>query len=280
MTAIKGIQLVFICCALSCVALAGNLDIEVMEDDALHGAFYTGNITDWYLKFSVEIDDGKIVSVCSIHVPSEDHDVDLTTLQIPYTNKDTRKIDDMSERVLTSAKAAVRVIENVKFLPSLEEIVDASWDMANSLKRKSTDLGDSQVRFAAMYHSTIISSALRVSLGAVEKDDICYPSPEYTSDKGTSLFVCSQDVVRNETALASVTNLYAILSDNTDHGRQKRALIRCSNIPIRGTTWGCCGNYPERCRCAHVVCLAHDAACTCCSFWWCFSGCRKDPWCP
>ena len=40
MTAIKGIQLVFICCALSCVALAGNLEIEVMEDDALRGALY------------------------------------------------------------------------------------------------------------------------------------------------------------------------------------------------------------------------------------------------
>ena len=263
-------------------------------------------ITDWYLKFSVEIDDGKIVSVCSIHVPSEDHDVDLTTLQIPYANKYTRKIDDMSERVLTSAKAAVRVIENVKSLPSLEEIVDASWDMADSLKRKSTDLGDSQVRFAAMYHSTIISSALRISQGAAEKDDICYPSPAYSVYKGTALFVCAQDVIRNETELANLMALYnaAIkksmkendvtptapgdsLPDGGEHGRHKRLawylnpLITGAPLPIiRGSTWGCCGNYPGRCLYAHVVCLGHDAICTCCfSRWFCFSGCKKDKWC-
>ena len=87
MTTIKGFHLVLICCALSSVALAGNLEIEMMEDVALHGAFYPGNITDCYLEFSVEIDDGKIVSVCSIRMPSEDHDVDLTTLRIPYANK-------------------------------------------------------------------------------------------------------------------------------------------------------------------------------------------------
>ena len=49
---------------------------------------------------------------------------------------------------------------------------------------------------------------------------------------------------------------------------------------IRGSDYGCCGNYEGCCTFASDACYTHDHQCRCCDLsWYCLSGCVPDPSC-
>ena len=98
-----------------------------------------------------------------------------------------------------------------------------------------------------MYHETIIGSAKRICSGA---ETICTPSPKYTYNNG--LFVCSEDLEElfpGETAEAKIRmEMKQQRNQEEEQGvmpgkeRAKREWW-CPCGDLRGTDWGCCGNY-------------------------------------
>ena len=281
---------------------ADDLHLDVMQDELLSGEYYPDySNSSWYIKFSVKVEGEDIVSACEIWSKKEGYLVEMTSLKIPYRNKYTSKIDHMHTRVISAAKATAQVLKLSWLLfATVDDIVEAYWNMADSLANKTKDMGINQVRFAVMYHSIIIGAALRIMNGARKTKDICQASPDYEYAESTSLFICTQDLPHFNQSLVP-------------HERQQRSILDCSDgdgdgdggdddddmngsgldsssdnctedrYPrgggLRGSDRGCCSNYKGCCRLALCICYKHDRACTCCSHWWCLWKCKCDSDC-
>ena len=174
---------------------ADDLHLEMMQDELLGGEYYPDySNSSWYIKFSAKVEGEDIVSVSEIWTMKEDY-LELAALKIPYRNKYSRKIDHMRIKIITAAKATSEVLKLSELLPAtVDDIVEAYWNMADSLAKKTEDMGKNQVRFAVMYHSVVISSALRIMNGSKQTKDICLASPDYEYTESTSLFICMQDL--------------------------------------------------------------------------------------
>ena len=48
---------------------------------------------------------------------------------------------------------------------------------------------------------------------------------------------------------------------------------------LRGSDWGCCGNYEGCCTYASIICYIHDALCRCCDVDFCGPTCKPEPDC-
>ena len=256
---------------------ADDLRLDVMQDELLGGKYYPNNSNNtWYIKFSAKVEGEDIVSACEIWSIQGDHHAEVTALKIPYRNKYSSKVDHMHTRVISAAKATAHIVKRSQLLPAAataDDVAEAYWNMADSLANKTVDMGNSQVHFAVMYHSIIIRAALRIMNGAKQPKDICRVSPDYEYTGSSSLFICAQDLPQ-------------LKHSPQPHKRQRRSHCGyCSRTSypygygLCGHDWGCCANYPGCCFYAHKFCYIHDLLCTCCSFWWCGWGCRRDPWC-
>ena len=101
----------------------------------------------------------------------------------------------MHTRVVRAAKATAQLLKKSWLLPvTVDDIAEAYWNMADSLVKKTADMGKNQVRFTVMYHSVIIQAALRIMNGAKQTKDICRVYPEYEYAESSSLFICVQDL--------------------------------------------------------------------------------------
>ena len=245
---------------------ADDVLIDVMEDEQLGGAYFS-NTSDgsWYIKFSAKVDGEEIASVCEIvSTDDEEFHAELTELKFPYTDKGNRKIDHMHTRVISSARATAQVLESSELLPAaVDDIAEAYWDMADSLAKKTADMGKNEIRFAVMYHSVIIQAALRIIEGAKSSKDICEVSPDYEATGSSSLFICVQDLPQ-----------YPLVPLK----RERRGILDWVHRNLgggkKGSDIGCCGNYPGRCYFANPICEWHDRACSCCHRWWCLWACQ------
>ena len=176
---------------------ADNLHLDVIQDELLGGEYYPDNSnSSWYIKFTAKVEEEEIVSVSEIWTKKAGYLVEMTSLKIPYRNKYTIRVDNMRTRVISAAKATAQVVKLSWLLPAtVDKIVEAYWNMANSLVNKTVEMGINQVRFAVMYHSIIIQAALRVMNGARKTKDICQVSPDYDYTKNSLLFICMQDLL-------------------------------------------------------------------------------------
>lgn len=70
----------------------------------------------------------------------------------------------------------------------------------------------------------------------------------------------------------------------TNDSKQVKDKENCSNSRgwnLKGSDWGCCGNYPGCCMFASFICYIHDALCKCCDVGGNFCGptCRPEVAC-
>ena len=175
---------------------ADDLHLDVMQDELLGGEYYPDYAnSSWYIKFSAKVEGEDIVSICEILGVQGEYLGEVTALKIPYWNKHTSKIDHMHARMIAAAKATAQVLKQLQLLPAtIDDIVEAYWNMADSLANKTKDMGNNQVHYAVMYHRIIIRAALRIMNGARKTEDICQASPDYEYTESTSLFICTQDL--------------------------------------------------------------------------------------
>ena len=275
----------------SASVMADDVLIDVMEDEQLGGAYFS-NTSDgsWYIKFSAKVDGEEIVSICEIvSADDEEFHAELTELKFPYTDKGNRKIDHMQTRVVSSARDTAQVLESSELLPAaVDDIADAFWDMADSLAKKTADMGKNEIRFAVMYHSVIIQAALRIMKGAKNTKDICEVSPDYEATGSSSLFICVQDLPHLKHSLITQEPrrrfdrqlaCWGYCLPNCRASIRQYCNANCGD-GLQGSDWGCCSNYPGLCCLANRLCRWHDEACTCCAHWWCLWGCKCDSHCP
>ena len=217
---------------------ADDLHLDVMQDELLGGEYYPDYAnSSRYIKFSAKVEGEDIVSVSEIWTMKEDY-LELAALKIPYRNKYSRKIDHMRIKIITAAKATAEVLKLSELLPAtVDDIVDAYWNMADSLAKKTEDMGKNQVRFAVMYHSVVIRAALRIINGAKKTKDICLASPSYEYTESSSLFICTQDLQQLNESLRPdfneslgpdfIESLDPEFSDSlVHHERQRRGFFR------------------------------------------------------
>ena len=270
---------------------ADDLHLDVMQDELLGGEYYPNNSNStWYIKFSASVEGEEIVSACEIWTAQQGYLAEVTALKIPYRNKYSSKVDHMHTRVIRAAKTTAQVVKKSWLLPATaDDIAEAYWNMADSMAKKTADMGKNQVRFAVMYHSIIIRAALRIMNGAKQTKDICRVSPDYEYIESSSLFICTQDLPQLKHPPPHKSQQRFIRSDPGDGDGSVGSGIEdcgdCSGLlytlgdGLCGSDPGCCGNYEGCCRFANYVCYLHDKACTCCDHWWCLWGCKCDPGC-
>ena len=282
---------------------ADDLRLDVMQDELLGGEYYSNSSNNtWYIKFSAKVEGEDIVSVCEIWSMKGDY-FEVTDLKIPYRNKHSRKVDQMRTKIISAAKATAQVLKFSWVLPAAaDDIAEAYWNMADSLAKKTADMGKNQVRFAVMYHSIIVQAALRIMNGAKQTKDICHVSPDYEYAESSMLFICAQDLPHLNQSLLLHDQMiqdHTLLPQPQERPKRfirfrwvRRIRIRFShwrsrvrgNCPscrhrLCGRDHGCCGNYNGCCHFSNYVCYRHDRACTCCDHWWCLWGCECDSDC-
>ena len=239
-----------------------RLQVNVSKEE-IRGTFAIGE--NRRLEFYTKIEGKYIVSVTTFSNLTSGVRVQLTSLKLPVTAINDRKIEHMLESVVDAATVTANTFLEVEGLPPISDnIVNFYYQFADALFKQTGELGTSQLRFSLMYHSAIMGSAKRITDGAQNPNDICSVSAQYYY--GNRLFVCIQDL---ETSMSEETS-----------SRQKRAYWpRYGGRPPSGRHWGCCGNYAGSCRWWADWCWVHDCVCQCCERWHCGWGCRSEWWC-
>ena len=286
---------------------ADDLHLDVMQDELLGGEYYPNNSNStWYIKFSARVEGEEIVSACEIWTAQQGYLAEVTALKIPYRNKYSLGVDHMQTRVIRAAKTTAQLLKKSWLLPAtVDDIAEAYWNMADSLVKKTADMGKNQVRFAVMYHSVIIRAALRITNDAKYTKDICQVSPDYEYAESSSLFICAQDLPQLKHSpqphkrqqrfiqhsdpgdgdgsggcvLEGCDDYSGLLFGDVSGGSGMEDCGDCSGLPycgLCGSDHGCCGNYKGCCQFATCLCYLHDRACTCCDHWWCLWECECD----
>jgi hypothetical protein len=171
-------------------AASGEVQLDVQQADRLEGIFTpTGIATNYRIKFEVAIENNEVAS--SSNLMFDEEAVPFVSLKIPIQDKDHRIIDHMRARVLLSARRTAEVHNSTENIPPLAELVTCYNKLADELNNLIPEKNGSQIFYMILYHSTVVSSALRIASGAREDSEICKPSPIYTV--GGGVFVCQQD---------------------------------------------------------------------------------------
>ena len=218
----------------------GLLTLDVVRDDRIVGAFYPQeNVPEWYIKFSVTVEDKEIVSNSKLVLAHENHTVPFTELKIPLKSQYHRSIPNISAMVIQAAKDAFNTYTTCQ-LPDIRELVDAYDNLANALNQRfpSSFFEVNQFTSSIMYHSAIVGSVWRLTEGTTEDSMICKHVLQ-TSSKGMQHFVCAQDKRRTTTKLETVTEENEIntideqlskraAEDDTSGSGQPRITVRCS----------------------------------------------------
>ena len=184
----------------------GLLTLDVVRDDRIVGDFYPQEkVPEWYIKFSVTVEDKEIVSKSKLVLVHEIHTVPFTELKIPLKRQYHRIIPNMSVVVLQAAKGAFTTYTTHQ-LPDIRELVDAYNNLANALNQRFplSFFEVNQFTSSIMYHSTIVGSVWRLTEGTTKDRKICHNNMLLTSSRGIHHFVCAQDIRRITTKLETV----------------------------------------------------------------------------
>ena len=136
----------------------------VSEQKMLKGAYLIdGEGSDLRTEFLAQIQENKIVSFTSFYRVSTDYRTQVTALQLPVKSLHRRKVKNIRELILQSAYETEKVLRiQVETIPPLVKVESIYQDMANALAKATTQLGQSQLRFSVMYHTSIVASARRI----------------------------------------------------------------------------------------------------------------------
>lgn len=266
----------------------------VSEQNMLQGTYLIGGKnSDLQIEFLAQIQGNRIVSFTSFYRVSTDYRTQVTTLRLPLKSLHHRKVKNIHQLILQSAYETEKVLRiQVENLPPLVKVESIYQDMANALAKATTQLGQSQLRFSVMYHTSIVASARRIIKGATDPDDICTVDPKYIY--GDTLFMCLQDLLdllgitqrefenrRSQFSQVQRDEQLPSIPEESNAHRHKREYHPCCSWPPSGRHWGCCANYGGRCYFALVECWMHDCVCQCCldGHWSCLSGCIPESYC-
>ena len=183
----------------------GLLTLDVVRDDRIVGAFYPQeNVPEWYIKFSVTVEDKEIVSNSKLVLARENETVPFTELKIPLKSQYHEIIPKMSAMVLQAAKDAFTTYTTHQ-LPDIRELVDAYDNLAIAVNRRfpSSFSEVNQFTSSIMYHSAIVGSVWRLTEGTTEDSKICKHMLR-TSSQEMQHFVCAQDIRRITAKLETV----------------------------------------------------------------------------
>ena len=183
----------------------GLLTLDVVRDDRIVGDFYPQEkVPEWYIKFSVTVEDKEIVSKSKLVLVYENHTVPFTELKIPLKRQYHRIIPNMSVMVLQAAKDAFTTYTTHQ-LPDIRELVDAYDNLANAVNQRfpPSFFEVNQFTSSIMYHSAIVGSVWRLTEGTTEDSKICN-NMLLTSSQEIQYFVCAQDIRRITTKLETV----------------------------------------------------------------------------
>ncbi len=222
---------------------------------------------EWNITFSIAIGNDTVSSNTLLTYG----DTSLST-ELSYPNIHDHYIPDIVDCVITSANM-LAFHTNCDMPLDLSSLYD---EFADALYRKteSRDIANHSLRFAVMYHVSIVRTAKRI---CERKQPVCTRSPAYTFQN--QLLVCSEDA---EEMFSNLYNTY--LPDALVHTAIERSAPKsgCHNSlgwSLHGNDTCCCLNYPGCCVFALKFCCWHDFACSCCQHWYCGGICKPNKSC-
>jgi hypothetical protein len=156
----------------------------VLDPERRVSATVTSN--GFVLEVRAELHDGQVISSVSV-----DGGRIVTSLAIPEGERIVPSLDGLvieAGRVATKQLAAADVATGARRVA----LVAAYDDMAQTLFEATPALGNTQLRYALMYHTSVVRTAYRL-LDAKKADvvSVCTPSHEYLY--GVAAFRCSED---------------------------------------------------------------------------------------
>ena len=188
----------------------------------------------------------------------------VTQLSLPDSNGN--KVPEMLKRV---TEAAIELKEHSNCnIPS--EALSFYEEFSNTLYGCTDSLGTSQLRFATMYHTSVIGTASRMCDGV---ELACTPSPSY--ENGEEMFICIEDLAK----------LFPDEISGVTHTVSANAQEECEPLRyplgrgLQGSDICCCGNYAGCCELASDFCCWHDKVCRCCEQWYCGGQCKPESNC-
>lgn len=251
-----------------------DLELQTADSNVVQGRYESSG---WEISFHAILQSNTIYSrTVAKNVSDDDSEM---AIQFSFVDSKDRTVPGMKKLVVEAAKELVETTQ-CSIPDRHNEVYE---DLADKLNQCTMDLGTSQLRFSIMYHETIVASALRICSGA---ENICTPSLKYVY--GNGMFIRSEDLEElfpnqmEESRREMKRIKQQSVETEAFQSRNRRWSSRCLHYGcggLEGSDWGCCSNYDGCCRLCHGLCLAHDAACTCCSWWWCGWRCQPDRWC-
>ena len=254
-----------------------DLDLHTADLNEVQGRYENNG---WEVSFSASLQSNTIYSR-TVATNTSDDDFELT-IRLSFLDSKHRTVPGIEELVVEAAKELAEATQ-CSIPDRFNEVYE---DLADKLYQCTMELGLSQLRFSIMYHETIVASALRICSGA---ETICTPSPKYVY--GNGMFICSEDLEElfpnqmeaGRVELERIKQHSLEIPTSSSASRSKRWDPVCafthSCHGLEGGDWGCCDNYAGCCRHCRPFCVAHDAICTCCTWWWCGPSCQRDWWC-
>ncbi len=229
----------------------------VLDPERRVSATFTSN--GFVLELRAELRDGQVISSVSV-----DGGRIVTSLAIPEGERIVPSLDGLvieAGRVATKQLAAADIATGARRVA----LIAAYDDMAQTLFEATPALGNTQLRYALMYHTSVVRIAYRLidaeKAGVV---NVCTPSREYLY--GVAAFRCSEDY-------AGAAALRDIIRPRD--GEPNEPQLRpypCNGA--KGSALGCCGNYSGPCWYCNTICLIHDILCLDCDHWYCGWQCQ------
>ena len=260
---------------LCCLVLLSVVVLCVVSDNESNSLYFNLSLQElsgvydtqeWNIAFNTAISNDTVSSSTLLTYG----DISLAT-ELSYPNIHDYYIPDIVDNVITSANT-LALHTNCDMPRDLSSLYE---EFADALYRKtdSCDIANHRLRFAVMYHVSVVRTAKRM---CERKRPLCTQSPAYTFQN--QLLVCSEDVEE------MFSNLYNTIPDALVHTVIKRTAKKsgCHNSlgwNLRGKDTCCCMNYPGCCVFALKFCCWHDFACTCCQHWYCGGLCKPNKSC-
>ncbi len=229
----------------------------VLDPERRVSATFTSN--GLVLELRAELRDDQVISSVSV-----DGGRIVTSLAILEGDRIVPSLDGLvieAGRVATEQLAAADVATGARRVA----LIAAYDDMAQTLFEATPALGNTQLRYALMYHTSVVRTAYRL-IDAEEAGvvNVCTPSLEYLY--GVAAFRCSEDY-------AGAAALRDIIHPRDSEPNDPQFLTYpCAGA--RGSTLGCCGNYSGPCWYCNTTCLVHDILCLRCDHWYCGWQCQ------
>ncbi len=253
-------SVIFLVVYCTSASLGGECSPELelnLEPNQVQGLYMKNGMLTFFEAFS----DGSTIDSITIF---QGNGADLVT-QLSLPNSNGHKVPEMLKRV---TKAALELKEQSDCnIPS--EALSFYEEFSNTLYGCTDSLGTSQLRFATMYHTSVIGTASRLCDGV---ELACTPSPSYENDE--EMFICIEDLAK--TFPDKISGVTHTMSANAQGDCE---LLFPLGRGLQGGDICCCGNYPGCCVFASDFCCWHDTVCRCCGQWFCGAQCKPESDC-